>query len=106
MKYALAASMMALGLAACGGGGGAGDSGKVKSAMIAECTEDGESKETCECQVDALEEALGKDDFGKMAKFVQAKDEEGGEKFMMDLMTEKPDIAMKMGMSMMACSTG
>lgn len=99
MKYALAASMLALGLAACGGGGGA------KGEFVEACVkESGESKETCECQANAMEEALGKSDFNKFVKIVSSDDEEAGEKLMMDIIGKNPEAGMKMGMAMLACA--
>ena len=99
MKYAIAASMLALGLAACGGGGGG------KSALMEKCVADGESKETCTCQIDAMEEALGSDNLNKLAKLAAADDEAGAEKLMIEIMMDKPESAMKMGMAMMACGS-
>ena len=99
MKYALAASMMALGLAACGGGGNA------KSEFVKECVADsGESEKTCTCLADATEKAVGASNFSKLVKLAKAGDEDGAEKLMTDLMGEDPAKAMEMGMAMLSCS--
>jgi len=101
MKYALAASMLALGLGACGGGGG-----NAKAEFVAECVkESGESKEACECQANAMVDALGDKNFNKMVSLAKNDDEAGAEKMMMELVGEDPSVAMKMGMAMMACSS-
>lgn len=99
MKYALAASMLALGLAACGGGGG-----NAKAKLVDACVEEGESKETCNCQIDAVEEALGSSTLNKLAALAEKDDEAGAEKLMMEILADKPDAAMKMGMAMMGCA--
>lgn len=99
MKYAIAASMMALGLAACGGGGNG------KATLVEKCVEDGESKETCTCQVNAFEEALGEENLNKLVKFAETDDEAGAEALMMEIMGEDPAKAMKMGTAMMACGS-
>lgn len=100
MKYAIAASMMALGLAACGGGGSGG-----KSTLVDKCVEEGESKEACTCQVNALEEALGSDNLNKLVSLAEKDDEAAAEAMMMEIMGEDPAAAMKMGTAMMACAS-
>lgn len=100
MKYALAASMMALGLAACGGGGG-GD----KAALVEKCMEEGESKADCTCQVNAFADALGDDAIGKMAKAAKTEDEDAVEALMMEIMMKDPAAMGKMTTAMMACAT-
>lgn len=100
MKYAIAASMLALGLAACGGGGG-----NAKAQLVDACVEEGDSKETCTCQVDALEETLGAGTLNKLASLADKEDDAAAEKLMMEILSEKPEAAMKMGMAMMACGS-
>ena len=101
MKYAIAASMMALGLAACGGGGG-----NAKAEFVAECVADsGQDKATCECQADAMIDAVGADNFSKMANLAKT-DEAAASEMMTELVAENPDIAMKMGAAMLSCGTG
>jgi len=97
MKYALAASMLALGLAAWGGGGNA------KATLVDACVEDGEDKESCSCQVNALEEALGADTLNKLAALAEGDDEAAAEKLMMEIMGEDLDAVMKLGTAMAAC---
>ena len=98
MKYAIAASMMALGLAACGGGGGG------KAEFVKKCVaESGQDQAVCECQSDAMEEAIGTDNFNKMVK-VAMNDEDAAADMMAELVAENPDIAMKMAGAMMKCS--
>ncbi len=99
MKYAIAASMMALGLAACGGGGGA------KSEMVKACMDEGgTTKEVCECQAGALIDAIGEDKAKEMVALGK-KDEAAAAEMMMKLATDDPTAAMKMGEAMMACGT-
>lgn len=100
MKYAITASILALGLAACGGGGG-----NAKAEFVEECVkESGDSKETCECQANAMVDALGDKNFNKMVSLAKADDEAGAEKMMMELVGEDPEVGMKMGLAMMACA--
>ena len=101
MKYAIAASMMALGLAACGGGGG-----NAKAEFIDECVkESGQDQAMCECQAEAMVDALGDDKFNKMVKLAKAGDEAAAEEMMTKLMTDDPSIAMKMGTAMLSCAS-
>lgn len=101
MKYAIAATMMAFGLAACGGGGG----GDAKAKLVEACVEEeGSSKEACECQVTALEDALGSDTLNKLADLADKEDEAAAEALMMEVMTENPEAMGKMGAAMMSCA--
>lgn len=100
MKYALTASMLALGLAACGGGGGS-----AKATLVDACIEDGQDKDACSCQVNALEEALGSDTLKKMADLAEGEDEAAAEKLMMEIMGEDLDAVMKLGTAMAACGS-
>ena len=72
--------------------------------LIDMCVAEGESAETCGCQINAVEDALGEEDFAKLITLAEADDEAGAEAMMTEIMTEKPDVAMKMGTSMMACA--
>ena len=87
--------------AACGGGGG-----NAKAEFVSECVkESGESKETCECQANAMADALGDKNFSKMVTLAKNDDEDGAEKMMMELVGEDPAVAMKMGAAMMTCAS-
>ena len=104
MKYAIAASMMALGLAACGGGGGGG--GDARAEFVSECVaESGDDKATCECQADAMIDAVGKDNFNKMANIAKT-DEDKASEMMTELMTSDPAVMMKVAEAMGKCSGG
>lgn len=72
--------------------------------LVDQCVAEGETEETCNCQIGAVEEALGEDDFAKLVELAKNDDEAGAEKLMTDIMSEKPDVAMQMGMKMMACA--
>ena len=103
MRYALAASMMVLGLGACGGGGG----GNAKAEFVKECVADsGESEETCKCLADATENTVGANNFSKLVNMAKSGDEDGAEKLMMELMGEDPAKAMAFATAMMSCSAG
>lgn len=101
MKYAIAASMMALGLAACGGGGG-----NAKAEFVSECVaESGQDEATCECQADAMIDAVGQDNFNKMAKVAES-DEDKAAEMMTELMAEDPTVMMKVAEAMGKCVGG
>ena len=63
MKYSGFAALLALGLAACGGGGG-GD----RQALVSVCVEDGTSQEACECMADTAREELSDDVYAAVVK--------------------------------------
>lgn len=98
MNKAIAASVMILGLVACGGGGDG------KSFLVGKCVEEGESKEACNCQVDALEEALGSENIDKMVALAKSEDEAGAQKLMTEIMAEDPTKVLSMATAMGACA--
>ena len=69
MKNFIFASALAMGLAACGGGGGA------KAALVKACTEDGTDVAECQCMADAAAEELDASTFDKLVQLAK----EGGE---------------------------
>lgn len=73
--------------------------------LIDLCVEEGEIYETCSCQIAAVESALGEDDFAELLALVDAGDEEAGSKFLGDIGSNKPDVAMKMATDMLACTS-
>ena len=75
-------------------------------ALVEKCVEEGEPEEVCNCQIGAIEEALGEDDFSKLVGFAMDDDEEGAEKLMTEILSDKPEVAMSMGMKMMGCTEG
>lgn len=71
MKYSILASMLALGLAACGGGGQ-----NDRQALIDACmADDGMSAESCACLADNAEEQLDGDLYGIMVQAARDGDE-------------------------------
>ena len=97
MKYAIAASMMALGLAACGGGGG----GDARAEFVSECVaESGDDQAICECQADVMIDAVGRDNFNKMTEIAKS-DEDKAAEMMAEIMMKDPsakkDAAEAMG---------
>ena len=75
-------------------------------ALVDQCVAEGESEDVCNCQIGAVEEALGTEDFSKLIDLAKNDDEEGAEQLMTEIMSEKPEIAMEMGMKMMGCTGG
>lgn len=63
MKYTGLAALLALGLAACGNGGG-GD----RQALVDICVDDGTSQEACECMADTAREELSYDVYDAVVK--------------------------------------
>jgi len=75
-------------------------------ALVEKCKEEGESEEVCSCQIGAIEEALGEENFSELVGFAMNDDEEGAEKLMTEILSEQPDVAMSMSMKMMGCTAG
>jgi len=73
--------------------------------LIDLCMEEGEIYEICSCQIAAVENALGEDDFAELLALVDAGDEEAGSRFLGDIGTNKPDVAMKMATDMLGCTS-
>lgn len=79
---------------------------KNAQALVDKCVEDGTTtEEVCICQIGAVEEALGEEDFSKLIEFAKNDDEDGAEALMMEIMGDKPEIAMQMGTKMMSCDS-
>lgn len=73
-------------------------------ALVDQCVAEGETEEICNCQIGVVEEALGEDDFSTLVELAKNDDEAGAEKLMTDIMSEKPEVAMQMGMKMVGCA--
>ena len=73
--------------------------------LIDLCVEEGEIYEICSCQIAAVESALGEEDFAELLALVDADDEEAGMKFLGDIGSNKPEVAMKMATKMLACTS-
>jgi len=85
---------------------GTDEASSVAQPLIDQCVAEGETAEVCGCQITAVEDALGEENFGKLIELTQNEDEAGAEAFMTEIMTEKPELVMKMGTQMMGCSAG
>ena len=75
-------------------------------ALVDMCVAEGETEEVCGCQINVVRDTLGDDDFAKLVDFADQEDEAGAEAFLADIMSEKPDSAMKMGAGVMGCVQG
>ena len=73
--------------------------------LIDLCVEEGEIYEICSCQIASVENALGEEDFAQLLALVDADDEEAGKKFLGDIGSNKPEVAMKMATNMLACTS-
>lgn len=82
MKKVIFASLFAIGLAACGGGGASG----AKAAMVSSCLEDGGTDEaTCNCMADQAIDNLDPKLVDIIVEATKAEDEDA---FMMSKMSE------------------
>lgn len=86
--------------------GAAEVSSSAAQALVDKCVAEGENEEVCNCQIGAIETALGEEDFTKLINLAKTGDDEAAQTLMTDIMTEKPEAAMKMGMEMQGCSAG
>lgn len=76
------------------------------STLVEKCVAEGETEEVCNCQIGAIEEALGEDNFSELVSLAMKDDEEGAEQLMTDILTAEPEVAMSMSMKMLGCSEG
>ncbi|MEO0549245.1 MAG: hypothetical protein AAFZ91_04935 [Pseudomonadota bacterium] len=80
MKKVIIASVAAMTLAACGGGG------NLEAKLTASCLEDGDmTEEQCECMTTAAVDGLDND---LLSKMVDASEAEDSDAAMMEIMTE------------------
>lgn len=73
--------------------------------LIDMCVAEGEIYEICACQIAAVETALGEEDFSQLLAYADADDEDAAEEMLAGIMTEKPEVAMRMATDMMACTS-
>ena len=72
MKKVIFAAVLAMGLAACGGG-----SGGAKASLVKACMDDGEStQETCNCMADLAVDKLDPKLVGILVEAAEAEDED------------------------------
>ena len=89
-------AVAAFSLVSCGG--------DKQSEFVKLCVEEsGESKSICECQISAMTQTLGGDNFQRMSEFAKNKDETGAETLMVQLINKDPDVGTKLGKAMIAC---
>ncbi|MFC7291351.1 hypothetical protein [Hirschia litorea] len=94
MRKIILLSIATLTLAACGGGG--------KASIVKSCVDEGESKKTCTCLADAIEENTDEKTFKLIAKAAKSGGmEEGLEDLPMD---KKMALAMTMVGAATKCS--
>lgn len=94
MNKVIFASVLAMGLAACGGG-----SGGAKSALVQSCLEDGDSDEkTCTCMADMAVEKLDQKLVNIIVEATKSEDEDA---YMMSKMSELEPAEMTQFMTVM-----
>ena len=72
--------------------------------LVDQCVAEGESAKVCGCQVTAVEDSLGEENFNKLLDLAKADDEAGAEALMTEIMSSDPQKAMQMATSIMGCS--
>jgi flagellar hook-basal body complex protein FliE len=98
MKKTLLAGVMALGLAACGGGG--------KAELVKACVDSGEDEQICNCMGDKLEADLDSGTFKKVAKAMAAGEEKGQEMIENMPADEQGEVMTAMMGAGMSCQMG
>ena len=100
MKKILLAGVMALGLAACGGGG--------KAQLAKACVDSGEDEKMCNCMADVMKANLSKDTFNLAVKAVRDGDMNSPElqTAMSAEFSENPEKAIEFAGKMSSCEAG
>ncbi len=99
MKKFVLAGVMALGLAACGGGGG-------KAQLVKSCVESGEDEKMCNCMADKLEADLDSGTFKQVSKAMAAGEEKGQEMIENLPADEQSEIMTALMGAGMSCAMG